>query len=130
MQNTPQPLPLSIEPGDLPLVREAFQIQACTEMMCGRPGARQRLDALMGQLSSQIPSCANAFHGGDWAVICAVIKAGGKPEISIVAPDWNQYSRQGWIQIRLGDAKWRSHDCRYDADAPIIEEIRNYLLSL
>lgn len=130
ISNTPKPLPLEIEPGDLPLVHEAFTIQACTEFMCGRPHARARLEALMGQISGSIPDCAKAFDGGNWAIIAAVAKAGGTLDISIQPPSWNQYSREGYVIVRIGDATWRSKDCRHRLDSPIAAEIRDYLNSI
>lgn len=130
LSNTPKPMPLDIEPGDLPLVHEAFTIQACTEFMCGRPQARARLEALMGQVARGIPDCAKAFDGGDWAVIAAIVKAGGQLEITVLPPDWNQYSREGYVTVRIGEATWRSKDCRHKLDSPIAAEIRDYLNSI
>ncbi len=130
MSNKPMPFQLAVAPGDAPLVAEALAVQACTEIMCGRRRAAARLDALRARLQDSLPHAAKPFDTGDWSVICAVIEAGGRPEIAIVPPSWDRWSGKGAIEIRIGGATWRSTGFEHDDRSPVLAEIRACLDAL
>lgn len=130
MSNTPTGTTLEIAPGDEPMVMEALSVQACTELMCGRRAAMKRVKAMQDALAPAIPAASKPFDAGDWALICAVIRAGAKPQISIERPDWKSWGSEGAIKIEIGGAVWRSQDSNFSETAEILGEIRAYLEAL
>jgi hypothetical protein len=121
---------MELDQGDLPLVLDAFSIQASTEWMSQRNGAKQRLLDLIERYKGEVPKAAEPFESGDWAVLTAVASAGGALEVGIEKPEWSRWSETGYITVTIGNAKWRSSDSTWKTSAPILEEIREHLRSL
>lgn len=127
MSNNPKQTTLTVDVGDIPLIAEALQHQVAYELCVGNRAGRERAKALLASIDVQVPAAAKFFAGATWAVIVAVIRAGGKPEVSYHRPDYMKYADYGYIQVRIGDAVFNSEDWRHPIKSDHVDQVREIL---
>jgi hypothetical protein len=105
---------LEFDVADLPMLAAALRTTACEALMCGRPGARERIDAYRSAIEKMIPEPARIFDGLTWSEICLALN--GATSYSVRFEEWGYHSesrsKYGMIYVSIGNKRYGSHDFR------------------